>query len=140
MKSQHDDLCPCNSGKPYEQCCKLFHDGVEKVKNACELMASRYSAYAKEHSEYIIQTTHTSHPQYNENKRSWLKEIDDFMKMTTFENLKIFDFTEEGNEAYVTFRAVLSVQGKDCSFTERSQFLKENEQWYYANGEIFEQI
>ncbi|ADI37740.1 hypothetical protein wcw_0367 [Waddlia chondrophila WSU 86-1044] len=38
------------------------------------------------------------------------------------------------NEAFVTFKATLSQNGQDISFTEKSRFLKKNNQWLYASG------
>jgi SEC-C motif-containing protein len=36
----------------------------------------------------------------------------------------------------VTFHARIFEKGRDVSFTERSQFVRENGEWKYASGEI----
>lgn len=140
MKVQENGLCPCNSGKAYHKCCKILHDGMKSANNALELMRSRYSAYAKQRAHYIINTTHPNNEEYSNDLPSWFCAINNFMQSTTFEDLKVLDFNEKNNEAFVIFQAVLSLDGQDCSFTERSHFIKENDFWYYESGEIFEQI
>lgn len=140
MKANEEGPCPCNSGNAYENCCKILHDGVKKADNALMLMRSRYSAYAKQNAEYIIKTTHPNNEEYSNNLPQWSAAIDHFMNNTDFIDLNVHDFSENNNEAFVIFQAVLNFKGEDCSFTERSRFIKENERWYYESGEIFEQI
>lgn len=140
MKVQENGLCPCNSGKAYHKCCKILHDGMENASNALELMRSRYSAYAKQRAHYIINTTHPNNEEYSKDLPAWFCAINNFMQNTTFENLNVLDFNEKNNEAFVIFQAVLTLDGQDCSFTERSRFIKEDDFWYYESGEIFEQI
>ena len=140
MNALTKGLCPCNSGKPYDKCCKMLHDGVEKAKNALELMMSRYSAYAMKQADYIINTTHPKNEEFSNDLTSWTMAIQDFMHQTSFENLKVLDFQEQAHEAFVIFQAILSFEGRDCSFTERSRFVKEDDKWYYESGEIFETI
>lgn len=120
--------CPCGSQKAYAQCCGRFHSG-ELPKTALELMRSRYSAYALELIDYIIKTTHPKNtPQ---DRVRWKKELLHFAQNTSFEELTILEFTEEGDRAYVTFFAKLSQNGRDASFMERSQFEKLAGRWLY---------
>ena len=51
------NLCPCYSGKLYEECCEPFHSKKEFPKTAEELMRSRYAAFAIPNGEYLWQTT-----------------------------------------------------------------------------------
>ena len=85
-------------------------------------MRSRYAAYALGLADYIIAT------QIPPPDRSGIVE---FCKKTRFENLEILDFKEEGNTATVTFKATLSQDGNDASFTEKSFFEKRDGRWYY---------
>jgi SEC-C motif-containing protein len=90
-------------------------------------MRSRYSAYALNLADYIIDTTHPLSPMYEKNKVKWIHSIDHFHKTTQFQGLVIEN--EEGDK--VTFRAILSTLGKDTSFVEKSLFSKENGKWFY---------
>lgn len=128
-----ENPCPCFSGKEYDLCCKPFHQGA-LPENALLLMRSRYSAYALNLPEYIIETTHSANPQYSDDKLGWKRSITQFAKNTTFQNLEILDFKESGNLAEVTFTAYLSQDGQDATFTERSYFEKINGRWLYREG------
>jgi len=91
-------------------------------------MKSRYSAYALNQYKYIIKTD------YNDIKD--IQSIKDFSKNTTFNKLEIIKFIEGKDEAFVTFKAHLLNNNKDSSFTEKSRFIKENEIWFYVDGEM----
>ncbi len=124
-----NEKCPCGSGQKYKKCCKTYHDG-RVPKNALLLMRSRYSAYAIGVCKYILKTTHKT------TRDEDIESIKSFSKQTTFENLKIIEFIDGEKEAYVTFRATLHINGKDNSFNEKSRFLKEENKWYYVDGDV----
>lgn len=121
-------FCPCHSGLPYDCCCKKFHKG-QKPTTPLELMRSRYSAYALNLSDYIIQTTH---PSLREPLPYWKESILEFSKNTSFEGLEILEHTP----TTVTFKAKLSQQGHDISFTEKSTFTIEGNNILYYKSEI----
>ncbi len=120
-------MCPCYSGKPYDQCCGPYHAG-EPAPTPLALMRSRYSGYALKKIDYIIETTHPSLQIKNR------EEIIKFSDETSFDGLEILE--AEGD--YVTFRAHLSRRGKDVSFTERSHFAKVDGKWTYHSGLLIE--
>lgn len=128
MKKQTN--CPCYSGKLYEECCAPYHKG-QACPNALTLMRSRYSAYALGLIDYIIQTTYDE-PKDNAARR---REIEQFSKNTEFSGLKIVHFSEDDEEAYVTFIAYLKSDQNDVSFTERSRFIYKD-RWYYVDGVV----
>ena len=89
-------------------------------------MRSRYCAYAINNYKYIVKTDY--------NKNEDVDSIKDFSQNTTFQNLKIIEFIDGQEESYVTFKDTLSSSNNDCSFTEKSRFIKENNIWYYIDG------
>jgi len=119
--------CPCGSKEKYKKCCKTYHDG-RVPKNALLLMKSRYSAYALGDAKYIQKTA---------KNQDDLQSIKDFSDATTFQKLDIISFEDGETEAFVTFRATLHIKGKDNSFSEKSKFVKENDRWYYVDGEVY---
>ena len=127
--------CPCHSGMFYVDCCKPYHEGLF-AENALKLMRSRYSAYALMNVDYIIRTTHPENPTYTVDFTEWKKEIRKSYQNTQFVDLKILEFTDGKETAFVTFTAVLKREGQDLSFTERSTFLKVGEFWLYKDGVI----
>lgn len=119
----------------YSTCCQPYHDGA-LPENAEVLMRSRYSAYALQLADYIIQTTHPSNPAYTADKRLWKEEILQFCRDMQFTGLHIEEFVEGPERATVTFTAQLKQGDFDASFREKSLFIKEDGRWFYASGEI----
>lgn len=135
MMSQENRQCPCCSGLEYKQCCQKYHEGAFP-ENALKLMRSRYSAYACHLPKYLIKTTHEVNPNYKSDHETWEADILKFCLKTEFEKLEILSFQDDPKEAFVTFVAYLSQQGKDTTFTEKSRFLKVGPQWLYCEGKI----
>jgi len=131
-----DFICPCGSKIPYDTCCKKYHLGKAAVTNALDLLRSRYSAYVMNAGEYIIKTTHPKSKLYDEDLERWSDSITFFSENTDFEKLEILDFQDGKKEAHATFIAHLSQNGKDCSFQEKSRFIKENGLWTYFSAEL----
>ncbi len=131
MKISPNIPCPCHSGKKYKQCCQPYHRGILPA-TAERLMRSRYSAYALGLAGYIMKTTHPDNLDYTADTDKWKKEIERFCETTEFKGLKITEFVDGENEAFVTFEASLS-QG---TMKEKSRFLKENGKWLYESGEF----
>ncbi len=69
--------CPCGSGSTYENCCQPLINGARQAETAEQLMRSRYSAYVKVETDYILETTHPEHRQNfdPEGTRQWLKNL-----------------------------------------------------------------
>ena len=126
--------CPCHSGKPYKECCKPYHTKEALPETPEKLMRSRYSAYALNLPDYIIETTLEGSPAYNNNLLEWRPSITSFSKSTNFENLTIESTKIKGDKGEVTFHATLSSNGADVSFTELSLFEQINGKWFYAQG------
>ncbi|GAB5411342.1 MAG: YchJ family metal-binding protein [Chlamydiales bacterium] len=127
--------CPCFSKKNYHECCETYHKGL-LPDSALKLMRSRYAAYAKNLSKYIIDTTHPENPHYNSNVEAWEKSISEFCEAFTFTGLDIIDFQEGRVSATVTFVAHIVKDGCDHSFKERSFFEIVGGKWLYLKGEI----
>ncbi len=130
-----EDLCPCCSGQSYAKCCEPFHNG-EPPPSALALMRSRYSGYALKKIDYIIKTTHPDNPESKKALSIRKKEIRNFSESTKFKGLEILAFKDEGSESTVSFKALLSQNGIDCSFQERSLFKKVEGLWLYLSGEV----
>ena len=118
----------------YKHCCKRFHDGTP-APTALDLMRSRYSAYALKLIDYIINTTHPQNPGRKPKINIWKKELMQFAQSTSFDGLRIIEFTDSGQTATVTFTAHLRQGGRDAGFTEKSYFEKVDGRWMYKNGD-----
>lgn len=128
-------LCPCHSKQLFKHCCAPYLNHEKKCENALVLMRSRYSAYALKNIDYIIETTDPSSSAFEQNLDLWKKQILDFATFTQFNGLEIIDFKENNNEALVTFKAILTQQGRNVSFQEKSFFIKKD-RWLYCYGDV----
>lgn len=79
-----------------------------------------------------MRTTHSENPDFTDDTRVWKSSIDAFIQNTAFSGLKIMEFIDGENLAYVTFEALLNHQ----TFKEKSRFLKVNGKWLYESGEF----
>lgn len=131
MKISPNTPCPCHSGKKYKHCCQPYHKGSLPF-NALLLMRSRYSGYALGLIDYIIATTHPNNPDAAMTLADWQKGISDFAVSTQFIGLKIIEFIDGTEEAYVTFDATFDIG----SMKEKSRFLKVEGKWFYHSGEF----
>lgn len=127
-------LCPCDSTRTYHDCCEPFH---LSVMNAAEsgtaadsperLMRSRFSAFVLNLPDYLERTWHQStRPKV---------ELDD---NPNWVQLQIVESRESKNEGFVHFRAFYEVQGELGMMEEKSDFVREDGQWFYLQGVVYE--
>jgi SEC-C motif-containing protein len=128
-------MCPCGSGKSYQLCCEIYHNGKVPEK-ADLLMRARYSAYAMGRSDFIIATTHPKHSDFQKNLQQRLKEIQSFSTSTQFMKLEVISFKEGAILSFVTFKATLLQSGKEYILHEKSRFEKIDGKWLYLSGEF----
>ncbi len=126
--------CPCHSGQTYVACCQCLHLG-KPANSAEQLMRSRYSAYVLKMANYLNTTQHAS-------KVSAKAKLDKLspsdLQGIKWLGLEILDTQTQGlNHATVTFKAHFR-NGKQKTLTlhETSQFIFENGNWFYVDGEI----
>lgn len=99
-------------------------------------MRSRYSAYALQQADYIVETTHPDNEQWRAERQAWIADILIFCQGSDFNKLEVLTFEDGETEAYVTFVAHLSQGDQVNSFRERSRFLKSSGRWLYVDGEM----
>jgi SEC-C motif-containing protein len=126
------EMCPCGSGRAYEECCELLIKGVKQPLTAEQLMRSRYSAYVRVETDYIFDTTHPDHRQGYDHKgtKVWAEN-------SQWEGLEILDAIAGGpgdNEGDVEFVASYREKGLRKQHHELAHFKKENGRWYFTDG------
>ena len=125
-----ENLCPCCSGKLYEECCELFHSKKKFPKTAKELMRSRYAAFAIPNGDYLWETTLP-----NKRKFHHKTELENWGKENTWTKLEII----QSSEKEVEFKAYFTDKfGKENIHHERSTFKKVDKKWYYVSGKFLE--
>lgn len=122
--------CPCGSGKSYQKCCKVFHEG-SPAPTAEALMRARYSAYHMLNSDYLI---HTWHPG-SRPKRIQITEKSG-VQWLKLEVIRTDMGSANDKMGVVEFKASYEIEGRTGFLHEISNFVKEDNQWYYFDGEI----
>lgn len=123
--------CPCESDKPYEACCKPYHEGIA-APTAEALMRSRYTAYVLGLEEYLLQTWHadTRPAALNLHEDQAIKWLGLQVKKAQTNGAQTSD-----TRATVTFVARYKIGGKAERLVEISDFVLENGRWYYVMGQ-----
>jgi SEC-C motif domain protein len=121
--------CPCDSARPYAECCGPWHGGAP-APDALSLMRSRYSAYVLCNEQYLLATWHarTRPPSIPfDARQKWL-------------GLSIVDTRVTGDAtAEVEFIARSRVSNAPAvRLHERSRFVREAGRWYYVDGILLE--
>ena len=124
--------CPCGMEKPYEECCGPFIQGDALPQTPEALMRSRYTAFTKTEVDYILNTVHPEKREQHDEKtvHNWAKNSD-------WIGLEILD-TEKGGpddtEGVVEFKVQYYQKGKRQTHHEIAQFKKEEDTWYFLDG------
>jgi len=124
-------ICPCNPENEFAQCCGPYLAGEKLPPTAEILMRSRYTAYTLDDYGYVIRT---SHPDNRPSEKDFADEV-----KIDWLGLDILDTAlggEDDREGEVEFVARYQVKGQKMQQHERSQFIKEEGQWFYQDGDI----
>jgi SEC-C motif-containing protein len=121
-------LCFCGSAIPFQDCCGKYITGMEKAPTALALMKSRYSAYATQQADYLLNTTHSFQRKYYSKA-----DILNWAKANEWQKLEIISFTENT----VEFKAYFLDENKvNQVHYEFSTFKQENGSWFYVDGKF----
>jgi SEC-C motif-containing protein len=123
------DRCPCRKvTEPvaYMTCCGRYHGGTATAPTAEALMRSRYCAYVRGDTRYLMATWHPS-------TRPADIRLDDSQGWVM---LKVHAAHETGDTATVRFTARWRRGGQTGALSETSRFVRENGQWLYVDGDV----
>jgi SEC-C motif-containing protein len=126
--------CPCGSGRPFAECCEPYIIGAQKPPTAEALMRSRYSAFAENTINYIVETCTRER-----NEAAGVKGPRFRSEKTEWHGLKILSVTEGGPgdaTGIVEFEAIYERNGLRDIHHERSHFKKVEGHWLYDKGDI----
>ena len=131
---KNEELCPCNSGKTYGECCGPILDGLKKAETAETLMRARYSAYVTEHIQFLkTSATAAVQAEFDEQaSTAW-------SRAARWHGMEIIR-TEKGQPGdktgVVEFRATYTANGEFCNHHEVSTFVMEPDGWKFEDGEL----
>lgn len=122
--------CDCGAPHPYEDCCGRFHSGPLHLQapDAEALMRSRYSAFVRDLSDYLLATWHTStRPASIEPNPAGLRWLGLDLKKHQ---------VHDAIHATVEFVARSKLGGRAHRLHEVSRFVCEGGRWFYVDGEL----
>lgn len=126
-------LCPCGSKIKYLQCCGQYLEQGIAAPTAQALMRSRYSAYVLCDEAYLLRTWHES----TRPVQLGLEEgAVDWLKLEVLGTNQGSPLDEHGT---VEFVARYQAQAKKQKIHEVSRFVKQDSQWFYVGGVLYEQ-
>ena len=120
--------CYCGSLKPFESCCAIYINGLQKAPTALVLMKSRYSAYVTHQVDYLLKTTHSSERKYYSRE-----DILHWATANKWQKLEIISATENTVEFKAYFLDENNVNQVHYEF---STFKQENGNWFYLEGKF----
>ena len=122
--------CDCVAPRPYADCCGRFHSGPLHLQapDAEALMRSRYSAFVRDLTSYLLATWHGS------TRPSALEPNPEGLRWLGLEVRQ--HRVQDADHATVEFVARSKLGGRAQRLHETSRFVRESGQWFYVNGEV----
>jgi SEC-C motif-containing protein len=121
-------LCPCGTGRSYQDCCEPFIAGKITARTTEALMRSRYSAFARSKMAYILHTMRS--PAADHFKADAQQQ--DNIKWT---GLEVIRTATQGNKGWVEFKAHYTKHSMPHVLHELSEFHLRAGIWYYVDGQ-----
>ncbi|EKX41180.1 hypothetical protein GUITHDRAFT_153879 [Guillardia theta CCMP2712] len=111
---EDSESCACCSGASYGECCKQIHDGVRWPSTPLEMIRSRYSAYAYRLPTWIMDSTHSTNPDWRSQRNKWRNELLGFCDGFDFVRLEILkeEGGQDSDEHFIEFIARLRAKEK----------------------------
>ena len=125
----NSNLCPCGSNKNYIDCCGRYVAGNEIAPTAEALMRSRYTAYTLLREDYLLATWHSS------TRPASLGLAEEVATKWIALEVKRREQPDAAH-AIVEFVARYKVNGRAHRLHEVSRFVREQERWFYVEGEV----
>ena len=127
-----NELCPCKSGKSFDECCKPLIQGNRIAPTAESLMRSRYTAFTLADADYLMKTwaPETRNLAEKEGIRKWARSV----KWVKLKILHKSQGEESDTTGLVSFQAFYREKGELCQIHETSYFEKRAGEWVYVIG------
>lgn|SRR5574344_39994 len=134
--SQDQNLCPCGSGKKYDECCEPIIKGTKLAETPEALMRSRYTAYAKHEIKWLKDSLETTQrTDFDE------KSVDEWSRLSEWLGIEIVNTKteDEKNIGWVEFIARFKQGNVTRDHHELGEFHKVNGAWYFYDGRAVKQ-
>ena len=132
---KNTDPCPCGrqvAGRPLalSACCGRYvdHFDTTPAPDAEHLMRSRYTAFVLERASYLLATWAPA-------KRPSQVRFDPGAKWLGLE-VRAFEESDSDHATVEFVARQREATGRAIRLHERSRFVRENDRWYYLDGDI----
>jgi len=122
--------CPCGSYTKYHRCCGPYLEGSSIPTTPEELMRSRYTAFTKADTEYLVKTMRGMPLEDFDSQatKAWAEAV-------TWVGLTVINAPHpEKDIASVEFIARYKENGNEHRIHEVSTFQKVTGKWFYVKG------
>lgn len=126
-------LCPCGSEVEYDKCCGMYITAGIPVPTAEKLMRARYTAYALNEIDFIMDT-HVVEEGEEEASRQATAEWASESEWQGLEILKCTKGKESDLKGTVEFKAHYMVERARYTHHEISKFEKREGKWIFTEG------
>lgn len=127
------NLCPCQSQRPYAECCQPYHTQQRHPETAEQLMRSRYTAYVLQHIDYIIQTTvPAQQPLLDAHAIAQWSKNAQWLGLTVHRHIPKIS----PQHAQVEFTAHFAEHGQTQQHRELSAFVRIDGAWYFIDPTV----
>jgi SEC-C motif-containing protein len=128
-----NEICPCGSGKNYNECCEPIIKKDTFADSPEALMRSRYSAYAKEEIFWLRDSLEEKQRKDFDEKgaHQWSKQSE-WMGLSIIRS----EIDEENNSGLVEFIAKYKQGGIAREHREVSEFVRQNGKWLLTEGHM----
>jgi SEC-C motif-containing protein len=99
-------------------------------------MRSRYAAFALGLGDYLVSTLADAHEDRAHDPALLARELGRVRERQRFLGLRIIDAEQSGDRGCVLFHARIFERGRDVSFAELSDFVREHGAWRYLRGDL----
>jgi SEC-C motif-containing protein len=121
--------CPCGQGQ-YASCCQPLHEQKQFAQDAAQLMRSRYSAFALQQIDYLMNTTAVGqHPFLDRVAIADWSKSNQWLKLEVIQHQPKLDKTH----ALVEFKAHYHDGTQAQIHHEISHFVLHQQRWYFLD-------
>ena len=136
-----EEVCPCGNedNLPYSKCCKKYHQGSLQAETPRRLLQTRFAAYSKGLSRYIVDTAVMPDTDPDE----LIRDIEASCAKLKFMDLSVLEEAVHDDHAVIKFRYKVKTvgqkgfrQGKAEVIEETSHFIRDqkNGKWFFNEG------
>lgn len=126
------DICPCDTGKPFSECCGPALEGRTRPATAADLMRSRYTAFVRQEIDYLMKTL--SPARIKDTDRAGVEE---WARDTEWAGLEIVAAEKGGPQdetGQVEFKAKFREKGELKEHHELASFVRMEGAWVFDDG------